>query len=149
MPFDVRLRGSDAEAEHVLLDELEILALAWRRSDLRGTLVSTNCGVCHNDRGPLARLGLVLLHDASGDPDSPEPALATAAGARGRYVSPGVSPDSSRIVAAGSPEHSALLHRMQSRRPASQMPPLGTVIADEHAIELVRQWIESLTPPLP
>jgi hypothetical protein len=111
--------------------------------------LSTNCGVCHNDRGPLARLGLVLLHDSSGEPDSPEPALATAVGVQGRYVSPGVSPDSSRIVAAGSPEHSALLHRLQSRRPASQMPPLGTVIADAEAIELVRRWIESLTPPLP
>jgi hypothetical protein len=29
------------------------------------------------------------------------------------------------------------------------MPPLGTALADEQAIELVRQWIESLaTPPV-
>ena len=27
--------------------------------------LSANCGGCHNDRGPLARLGLVLLHDTA------------------------------------------------------------------------------------
>lgn len=109
--------------------------------------LSANCGGCHNDRGPLARLGLVLLHDVAGEPDSPEPARATAVGARGRYVAPGVSADSSRIVAPGAPEQSALLHRMRSRRPASQMPPLGTVLADETSIQLVRRWIESLAAP--
>jgi hypothetical protein len=36
---------------------------------------------------------------------------------------------------------------MGSRRPASQMPPLGTVVRDEQASELVRRWIESLGSP--
>jgi hypothetical protein len=33
---------------------------------------------------------------------------------------------------------------MKSRRPSSQMPPLGTVIADGAAIDLVRRWVEGL-----
>jgi hypothetical protein len=109
--------------------------------------MSANCGGCHNDRGPLARLGFVLLHDVAGAPDALEPARATAVGARGRYLVPGVPPDSSRIVAPGAPELSAILHRMGSRRPASQMPPLGTVLRDEEAVELVRRWIEDLAVP--
>jgi hypothetical protein len=106
--------------------------------------LSTNCGTCHNDRGPLARLGFSLRHDAGGAPRSPEPGRATTAGTRGRYVIPGVDADSTRLVSPGAPERSALLHRMRSRRAASQMPPLGTTLADEEAIALVGRWIRSL-----
>ena len=109
--------------------------------------MSANCGGCHNDRGPLARLGLDLLHDVDGAPGSPEPALATAVGARGRYLVPGVPADSSRIIAPGFPELSAILHRMGSRRPTSQMPPLGTVLPDSEAVDLVRRWVENLAAP--
>ncbi|MCL4819638.1 MAG: hypothetical protein KJ067_10870 [Vicinamibacteria bacterium] len=108
--------------------------------------LSANCGGCHNDRGPLARLGLVLLHDVArdGERDAPEPARATAVGAAGRYVMPGLAPDDSRLVAPGDPGRSALLHRLGSRRPSSQMPPLGSVVADAEAVALVRAWIASL-----
>jgi len=34
--------------------------------------------------------------------------------------------------------------RMRSRRPSSQMPPLGTTVADRDAIELVSAWIDDL-----
>jgi hypothetical protein len=105
--------------------------------------LSANCGGCHGPRGPLARLGFSLSHDAAGAPETPEPGLVTTADARGRFVVPGAA-GASRIVAAGAPEHSALLHRMRSRRPASQMPPLGTVLADDEAIALVERWIASL-----
>jgi hypothetical protein len=106
--------------------------------------LSGNCGGCHNARGPLARLGLVLLHDAGGGAGTPEPAVATVVEARGRWLVPGVPPEESRLVAPGAPERSALLVRMASRRPSSQMPPLGTVVADEEAVALVRSWIEGL-----
>ena len=113
--------------------------------------LSANCGGCHNDRGPLARLGLVLLHDVARDGagagTAPEPAHVTAVDAAGRYVLPGAPADSSRIVAPGAPERSVLFHRMRSRRPSSQMPPIGTAIADDEAAELVRRWIESLRLP--
>ncbi|HEY5551293.1 MAG TPA: hypothetical protein VIK52_05365, partial [Opitutaceae bacterium] len=44
----------------------------------------------------------------------------------------------------GAPDLSALLVRMRSRRPSSQMPPLGTVLPDREAIELVSGWVEEL-----
>jgi len=111
--------------------------------------MSANCGACHHDRGPLARLGFAFRHDVGGAPNAPEAARATTVGARGRYLVPGVPADSTRIVAAGAPELSAILYRMGSRRPASQMPPLGTVVADQEAIALVRRWIESLAATTP
>ena len=110
--------------------------------------LSANCGGCHHAHGALARLGFVLLHDAGGHVDAVEPAQATTVGARSRFPVPGISAADARIVVPGAPAASALLHRMQSRRPISQMPPLGSVIADKAAVELVRRWIEKLgTPP--
>lgn len=106
--------------------------------------LSANCGGCHNGVGPLARLGFTLLHDVAGDPGAPEPAVATAVGRRGRFVVPGAPPDSTFLVAPGAPDRSAVIHRMRSRRPSSQMPPLGTVVQDTRAVELVRKWIERL-----
>ena len=108
--------------------------------------LSANCGGCHNDTGQLARVGLDLLHDAGAGADAREPVHATAVDAPGRYVVPGHSPESSRLVAPAAPERSAVLFRMQSRRPSSQMPPLGTVLPDREAIDLVRGWIEELEP---
>ena len=34
-----------------------------------------------------------------------------------------------------------MLVRMRSRRPSSQMPPLGTVVRDEEAIDAITKWI--------
>jgi hypothetical protein len=106
--------------------------------------LAANCGTCHNDRGSLARLGLALHHNVAADPLAPEPALLTALDAPGRWQVPGVAPDSSRVVAPGAPERSALAYRLASRRPSSQMPPLGTVIRDDEGLELVRRWIAEL-----
>jgi hypothetical protein len=107
--------------------------------------LSANCGHCHNTRGPLARLGFSFLH-ASGDSSSPEPVLVTAVASHGRYVVPGVPADSSYLIAPGAPNRSAVLYRMSSRRPSSQMPPVGTVLRNEEATKLVREWIEHLRP---
>jgi hypothetical protein len=48
-----------------------------------------------------------------------------------------------RLVAAGHPERSVLFARM-SRRGPGQMPQLATAIVDERAVDVVREWIESL-----
>ena len=50
---------------------------------------------------------------------------------------------SSFMLKHGHPEASAMLARMKSRRPSSQMPPLGTVLRDEQAIAAVSRWIDS------
>jgi len=106
--------------------------------------LSANCGGCHNSTGPLARLGLNLLHNVGGQDQAEEPAVLTAVNAQGRFAVPGIHPDSSRFVAHGAPERSTVLYRMNSRRVSSQMPPLGTVIVDDEAVALVRSWIATL-----
>jgi len=106
--------------------------------------LSTNCGACHNSTGPLARLGFDLLHKVAGEGWAPEPALRTTLNAPTRYAVPGIPADSTRFVAAGEPARSALLYRMASRRPAAQMPPLGTVVTDSAAVDLVQRWISEL-----
>lgn len=118
-------------------DPLERAALGY---------LTGNCGGCHDARGPLARLGLVLRHDVAAAADAQEPALLTAVGVAGDFVVPGVAVEESRRVAPGAPEKSAIVARMRSRRPSSQMPPLGTVVQDELAIALVERWIAGLAP---
>ena len=49
----------------------------------------------------------------------------------------------SRVVDPQQPEQSAMLRRMRSRSPASQMPPMGTAVQDREAIQLLTRWLES------
>jgi hypothetical protein len=53
-------------------------------------------------------------------------------------------PGTTRLVTPGAPDASAMLARMRSRRPSSQMPPLGTTLADQDALALVSAWIAAL-----
>lgn len=48
------------------------------------------------------------------------------------------------LLRAGMPETSAIIARMRSRRPSTQMPPLGTVLPDRDALDLLSRWIEAL-----
>jgi hypothetical protein len=127
--------------------------------------LSTNCGSCHNRESSIASLGLILKHSLT-DPvgrggtflsaearrakvEVPPasagrcmPALATTAGKRGHWVVPEAQ-EASRIINPGHPESSALVRRVKSRRPSSQMPPLGTVLVDRQAVDLLTSWIQS------
>ncbi|WP_373048000.1 hypothetical protein [Vulgatibacter sp.] len=97
-----------------------------------------NCASCHNQAGPLASLGLDLAvrGGISG-------AGASAAGVPSRFVLPGLSPAESFRIDPGDPARSAVAVRIASRDPTTQMPPLGTALADEEAAQLIRRWIES------
>jgi hypothetical protein len=106
--------------------------------------LGANCGTCHNSSGPLARVGLNLTHEATS-----APAFTSLVDAAGRFTVPGAPAGTSRLLAPGDPERSALLYRMRSRRPSSQMPPLGTVIADDLAVRLVEAWIAEDLVALP
>jgi hypothetical protein len=104
--------------------------------------LSGNCGHCHNAKGSLAHLGLVLAHETAA---GSAPVLASAVDVPGRFPVPGVAADASRRVAPGDPSASAVAYRMRSRRPSSQMPPVGTVLADDEAVRLVEAWIAQLS----
>jgi hypothetical protein len=105
--------------------------------------LSSNCGTCHNTRGPLSRLGFSLRHDFPGVDRAHEPAIETAIGNAGRFALPG-DHSGSRLIEPGLPKASAVMHRMMSRRAATQMPPIGTVIVDSAGAAVVRQWISRL-----
>jgi hypothetical protein len=103
--------------------------------------LSTNCGSCHNPRSSIASLGLMLRYDAGQAGGCVPDAIATTLNRPGHWVVPTAPDGTSRLVAPGHPELSALLVRAKSRRPSSQMPPIGTVVADREALDLVSAWI--------
>jgi hypothetical protein len=100
---------------------------------------SSNCGTCHNrfaEIGPDAP----SLHfsDLLRDGDSVIGRLATH---RTMWQIPGQPEEASVMLDRSAPELSAMLARMRSRRPSSQMPPLGTVVQDDEAIRAIERWI--------
>lgn len=105
--------------------------------------LSTNCGNCHNRDSSIASLGLDLKYVVTGRPDALTcaSALATGVNKRGHWVVPEAQ-EESRIINPGHPESSAIIRRVKSRRPISQMPPIGTVIADTQAVDLLTTWVQ-------
>ncbi len=100
--------------------------------------LSTNCGACHNTASTLAPLGLVLRQPAyGGGIDVVRPGFDQ----RTKWDRPGAAPETTRVVDRDTVEASALLVRMKSRRPASQMPPLGSVLVDHEAVDLIADWL--------
>jgi len=108
--------------------------------------LSANCGVCHNAAGPLARLGLVLAHEPAVARGTPPAAIASAVDAPGRFKIPGIPAGESHLLSPGDPSRSAIVYRMRSRRPSSQMPPLGSVLPDQEALRLIEEWIAEELP---
>jgi cytochrome c553 len=103
--------------------------------------LSTNCGSCHNRDSSIASLGLILKHTVPGSGPCVA-ALSTTIGKRGHWVVPEAQ-ETSRIINPGHPQSSALIRRVKSRRPSSQMPPLGTVLVDHQAVDLLTTWVQS------
>lgn len=100
-----------------------------------------NCGYCHNPTGKLSDLDLVLSQSVS----SPgQAALASTLGQPFHDPPPGLPPGAGLRIVPGQPDHSGLLARVSSRRPALQMPPLGTQLVDDEAVALLRRWIGEL-----
>ena len=105
--------------------------------------LSTNCGSCHNKHSSIASLGLILKHSPENRAPGTAEAIATTVGIRGHWIVPEAQ-EQSRVINPGHPESSAIIRRAKSRRPSSQMPPLGTVIVDREAVDLLSRWVEEL-----
>jgi len=104
--------------------------------------LSSNCGSCHNGEGEIAALGpTIRFEELLRDGDGVAHALA---GQPTRWQIPGVPDGRSVLIQPGAPDDSAILVRMRSRRPSSQMPPLGTVIRDQEALDLLTRWIDRM-----
>jgi len=99
-----------------------------------------NCGSCHNRSGEIAYGGPSLKHSDLGDGDAVARALL---GHATSWQVPGQPEGKSFMLNRDVPDASAMLARMKSRRPSSQMPPLGTNLRDEEAVAAVTRWLES------
>lgn len=98
-----------------------------------------NCGICHNGKGEIAALGPVIrLPDLLVDADA---VVRTMVGQPTRWQVPGEPEGLSVLVYDGVPDRSAIYVRMRSRSPSSQMPPLGTTVRDQAAVDAVARWI--------
>lgn len=106
--------------------------------------LSTNCGSCHNRKSTIASLGLFLKYSLAATTTCTPDAMATTLDRTGHWQVPTVPEGASRLVAAGAPDRSAVIYRTRSRRPSSQMPPIGTVVADADGLALLTRWVQSL-----
>jgi hypothetical protein len=106
--------------------------------------LSANCGHCHHERSSVATVRYPLLMPAYATADQVTAIVETLRTRAAKWDVPHTAPGTSSLLAPGAPDRSALFVRMRSRRPSSQMPPLGTVVADRVALELVRTWIAQM-----
>jgi hypothetical protein len=143
LPGAVRERLVTGLAPALLLKPPRVNATS---ADARAALgyLHASCGGCHDARGELSSLGLDLTQRVVLTPGA-GPA-ATAIDAPSRYRPPGWAAPALRI-APGRPEASTLIHRISTRHPSAQMPPLGTHVVDEQAVALVRSWVAQLGLP--
>jgi cytochrome c553 len=101
---------------------------------------TANCGSCHNGGGEIAALGPSLKHsDLLGDGDAVARALIDYPT---HWQAPGQLEGTTVLLNPMTPDKSAMLVRMRSRSPSSQMPPLGTVVRDQVALDTIRRWME-------
>jgi len=95
-----------------------------------------NCGHCHNDpRESGAGVPVdLLLAQYAGRPDSAGAVIDSLLGTTSRFRMTG-QPTRNRAE--------LVTLRMHSRNPNTQMPPLGTRIADAQALSLMERWLAS------
>jgi hypothetical protein len=129
-----RFEGASAD---IMARPPRIMTSNPRTRSVLGYLVA-NCGSCHNGRGEIAALGPVLRYDQLvKDADA---VAATIVGQPTKWQVPGRN-EGSVLIDPSSADQSALLARLRSRSPSSQMPPLGTVVRDAEAVQAVTDWI--------
>ena len=104
--------------------------------------LAVNCMICHNGGNDGTPLGPSLaMRELLADADTAALKLINRPSA---WQVPGVADDRSVVVHPGSPDLSALFVRLRSRSPSSQMPPLGTVVRDQQAVDAIGRWISDL-----
>jgi hypothetical protein len=103
--------------------------------------LATNCGSCHNGRGEIAALGPVLkVSDLLRDGDA---VVSSFVAQPTLWQVPGLPEGASEVLNPELPEKSALIVRMRSRQPSTQMPPLGTSLRDQQAVDSITRWIDA------
>ncbi len=123
--------------------------IAARTPDERAVLgyLHGNCGHCHGEPATASSVpvSLQLAQSVASGP-SVTAVLGTIVGASSRFRAAGEHARP-RIVSPGAPDSSVLALRMRTRNPQVQMPPLGTQLPDDEALELIERWIQRDLPP--
>lgn len=111
--------------------------------------MTANCGHCHNERSTVATVRFPLRLPAYASERQVNAIVEALLTRTTKWDLPHTAPGTTTLLAPGAPELSALFVRMRSRRPSSQMPPLGTVLPDREALDLVSAWIADLSRAQP
>ena len=106
--------------------------------------LTANCGHCHNEQSPVATVRFPLRASGLGSPAQTNELVSRLLARVTDWDLPGRAAGTSSMITPGAPDLSVLLVRMRSRRPSTQMPPLGTVVPDREALELISSWIASM-----
>jgi len=104
--------------------------------------LSANCGGCHNSTDPLSTLGMYLKRSVDITADAAKLELETVIGHKSKYQIPELEVDQSYRILPGDPSRSTMIYRMATRNPYRQMPPLGSKIVDQEAVDLITKWIQ-------
>ena len=114
------------------------------RGRVRPWATSPKFGHCHNADSSIATVRFPLRMPAYASAAQVDEAIAALVARTTKWDLPDSAPGTTSAVKPGAPDLSALFVRMRSRRPSSQMPPLGTTLPDRDAIDLVLAWIDEL-----
>ncbi len=106
--------------------------------------LTANCGHCHHDGSRVATVRHPMLMPAFAPAAQVRATIRTLLAQTTTWDLPHAEPGTTTLLRAGAPDASAIVARMRSRRPSTQMPPLGTVLPDDDAIDLLSRWIEAL-----
>jgi hypothetical protein len=106
--------------------------------------LTANCGHCHNEQSTVATVRFPLSMPAYPSAAHVGKTIAALLTRTTKWDLPHAASGTTSLVKVGAPDLSALFVRMRSRRPSSQMPPLGTVIPDRQALGLLSAWIDDL-----
>jgi hypothetical protein len=133
-----KLTDSPARAPSIPGSDIDRAALGY---------LHANCGLCHNPGSTVYPTTKLVLWLSTSLLDSVEQTTTyrTTVGVPFEGVRP--APDVPAIrITPGSPDQSAVYHRMSSRAPNVQMPPIATELADTSGIASVSSWIAGLSP---
>jgi hypothetical protein len=104
--------------------------------------LSANCGGCHNSKDPLSAVGMYLKRSIGISPEASNLELESVVGHKSKYQISELGAGLSYRILPGDPSKSVIIYRMASRDPLRQMPPLGTKIVDQQALDLITTWIQ-------
>lgn len=101
--------------------------------------VDINCSHCHSDGAYCDYRPMRFAFDETHDPDN-----------LGICITPDdqtLGVDQDKIVSSGAPEHSMMYYRISSTDESERMPLTGRTVVHEEAVQMIGEWITSLSPP--